>query len=370
MTDLRYAAPDPRTCDQEVTCPTCQGAGTSGPSPIAPGGVGTCGTCRGRKKVNAAAGGLREQQAEPEGRAMSRAQGRQPWSGQVPAGLSVTKLDGLGWRVVHTASGLPLHTAFFHREADIGPALDEMGTLGIDWNQPVDKVRADADSAMRQAERRRRTGQAHPDSSGGARTSSPSGREFHPIPADTRSRGRAGDRAGVSRHGRHGLRSYLWLPAALQRRHHFRRTGRGPGGPLRPALRPDGANHIDGLRRDPPRTGPRVHRRPARRQRCVHAIGSGVAGRGPVVNAWRSPRQVLAEFREDWASRRRGPRTQPCGGTPASVRGPRRHRRNRPRPMRRRSRLLRRSPGPSPTSSSTSNRPRPLSLYGNETTHI
>ncbi|UKD50785.1 hypothetical protein L3Q65_00380 (plasmid) [Amycolatopsis sp. FU40] len=78
---------------------------------------------------------------------MSRAQGRQPWSGQVPAGLSVTKLDGLGWRVVHTASGLPLHTAFFHREADIGPALDEMGTLGIDWNQPVDKVRADADSA-------------------------------------------------------------------------------------------------------------------------------------------------------------------------------------------------------------------------------
>lgn len=52
MTDLRYAAPDPRTCDQEVTCPTCQGAGTSGPSPIAPGGVGTCGTCRGRKKVS------------------------------------------------------------------------------------------------------------------------------------------------------------------------------------------------------------------------------------------------------------------------------------------------------------------------------
>lgn len=102
---------------------------------------------QGTQESQPAAGGLREQQAEPTGRAMSRAQRTQCRSGRVPAGLSVAKLGGLGWRVLHAASGLPLHTAFFHCKADIGAALKELDKLGIDWDQPADQVRADADSA-------------------------------------------------------------------------------------------------------------------------------------------------------------------------------------------------------------------------------
>lgn len=52
MTDSQHAAPNYLRRDQEVTCPTCQGSGISGPSPIAPGGIGTCLTCKGDKKVS------------------------------------------------------------------------------------------------------------------------------------------------------------------------------------------------------------------------------------------------------------------------------------------------------------------------------
>lgn len=60
----------------------------------------------------------------------------------VPEGLSVTKVNGLGWRVIHTASGKELHPGYFARKTDIRPALDNVAELGIDWDQDADTVLA------------------------------------------------------------------------------------------------------------------------------------------------------------------------------------------------------------------------------------
>lgn len=39
--------------EQEVTCPVCQGSGTSGANHLAPNGLGVCSTCKGEKKISA-----------------------------------------------------------------------------------------------------------------------------------------------------------------------------------------------------------------------------------------------------------------------------------------------------------------------------
>lgn len=62
---------------------------------------------------------------------------------RLPAGLSLARWDG--WFVRHTASGLPLHPAGFLHKADLGAALDDLTRLGVDWEQPADKVRAAID---------------------------------------------------------------------------------------------------------------------------------------------------------------------------------------------------------------------------------
>lgn len=44
---------DVQSCERQVTCPTCQGSGTSGPNHLAPNGIGVCTTCKGGRTVSA-----------------------------------------------------------------------------------------------------------------------------------------------------------------------------------------------------------------------------------------------------------------------------------------------------------------------------
>jgi hypothetical protein len=61
-------------------------------------------------------------------------------------GLTVAKwVDG--WRIVHVASRLPLHTGEFLTKGDAAAAVGGLAALAVDWDQPADAVRAAIDRA-------------------------------------------------------------------------------------------------------------------------------------------------------------------------------------------------------------------------------
>ena len=53
LTPLTPQTEDVQSRERQVTCPTCQGSGTSGPNHLAPNGTGVCTTCKGDKTVSA-----------------------------------------------------------------------------------------------------------------------------------------------------------------------------------------------------------------------------------------------------------------------------------------------------------------------------